>query len=328
MGPASSTWSGWRHQNPWNQPASSPPPVRIEKDRETRRESPGLWGQVRPSSPLGRREGSAFLPQYKGKEDSQTPTMPQRLRALPKSSLIPGAKGCSPVICLLHFSTVRKKSRAPDIHSLRSRIILECKDWYPLQAWRFWHWEAHGNSLPSRAWKDLVQHEWEEDGGQLSHPRSRWPLKATITPASPVASCGDAQKSALGQKPKVCPGCCWIKSWIPKPENGVVGSLYHWWGQREVQLRGLGVRGNDGPQWLRRAVVKSSASNRTRKNQEGVKDARHLSCPHRSCQQASYSPSLLPAANRDAKALKRRRMRAFNPVPTSLPLPQTTRVQL
>ena len=57
---------------------------------------------------------------------------------------------------------------------------------------------------------DLVQHEWEEEGGQLSHPRSRWPFKTTATPAGPVTAHGNAQKSVLGQKPKVYPG--WAES--------------------------------------------------------------------------------------------------------------------
>ena len=48
-------FSRWRHQKPSDQPAPSSPPVRIEKDQETRREGP--WGQVRSSSPLWRGDG-------------------------------------------------------------------------------------------------------------------------------------------------------------------------------------------------------------------------------------------------------------------------------
>ena len=119
-------FSRWRHQKPSNQPAPSSPPVRIEKDQETRRE--GLWGQVRPSSPLRRRDGfPAPVQRERGRTD---PTVPHRLRALPKRRLSPGAKHCSLMLCFFPPFHCKKKSRALDIHTLRSRIILECKDWY------------------------------------------------------------------------------------------------------------------------------------------------------------------------------------------------------
>ena len=74
-------FSRWRHQKPPSQPEPSSPLVRIEKDQETRRE--GLWGQVRPFSPLRRRDGFPFpVQRERGCTD---PTVPHRLRALPKS---------------------------------------------------------------------------------------------------------------------------------------------------------------------------------------------------------------------------------------------------
>lgn len=144
----------------------------------------GLWGEAQPSSPLWRRD-QRFPAPCKEKEG------PQCLSGMSivKSPWVPGA-----------WDHCGKKSRALDVHALKSRMARECRDWYPLQARKL----KSGGPLQEptqQGLNNLVQREREED------EKACVALEGQSHPSRLCGSMRKCTKVSSRREPKACPAC-------------------------------------------------------------------------------------------------------------------------